>query len=26
MKELAAKTVKPFAFRVPPQGTGIDRL
>ena len=26
MKELAAKTVKPFAFRVPPQGTAIDRL
>jgi hypothetical protein len=26
MKELAAKTTKPFAFRVPPTGTSIDRL
>jgi len=26
MKELAEKTTNPFVFRVPPQGTRIDRL
>ena len=26
MNELSEKTVRPFAFRVPPQGTAIDRL
>ena len=26
MNELAEKTARPFAFRVPPQGAGIDRL
>lgn len=26
MNELAGKTARPFAFRVPPQGTSIDRL
>jgi len=26
IKELAARTSKPFAFRVPPSGTYVDRL
>ena len=26
MKELAGKTPKPFAFRIPPSGTSIDKL
>ncbi|MDO8678455.1 MAG: DUF5615 family PIN-like protein [Acidobacteriota bacterium] len=26
MNELAEKTARPFAFRVPPQGAAIDRL
>lgn len=26
MKELSAKTPKPFAFRIPPKGTKFDRI